>query len=702
MAMINKLRNKAGTLIVGAVGFAIVSFVLADLLGPNSSLFGGQDNSVGVIAGQTVMAPEYRGTIDIMSDKFALRNGRRPSDVENNSIREQAWEKLISDIAFAEQFRELGIVVTEEEEIDMVQGKNIHPDLVAAFSNPETGEFDKTSIVQFLSNLSNLPVQNQAMWYSMEEDIITGRRRVKYDNLLVKTSYATLEESKMLYNEQTAVAEVRYLYVPYYAVGDSAVSVTDRELQEYLDEHAAEYEVEESRSMKYVTFPILPSGADTTDFQQEMTEIKEEFSTISDDSIYAQANTEFGVGYRTFSVDALPQILQADFENLAPGAVYGPFVENNYYNLYKISEMAEDTVYAARASHILFKGADDSDESKAEARSQALSVLRQIKSGADFAEMAQQHGTDGTASRGGDLGWFKTGAMVAPFQEAVFAATKPGLLPNLIETDFGYHIIDVTNPKTNKAFKIATISRLLIPSDNSRDEAFRKADFFAGTSGDLSEFEANAQNDNILIQDAPNIDKNARRFGTLANARSVVSWLYRDADIGSVSGVYEVEDNYVVAVMTGETEKGTASLDQVRNEITVKVKNQKKAALIVDQLNSATGDLDAKAATYGDDASIYTSSDLKLNSNSLPNVGFAPEAVGKAFALESGQKSEPFASENGVLIIEMISITPAPQIADYSLYKQQLTQQYENRIGFNIANAIKEYADIEDRRYKFF
>ena len=80
----------------------------------------------------------------------------------------------------------------------------------------------------------------------------------------------------------------------------------------------------------------------------------------------------------------------------------------------------------------MFKGNDDSDEAKAQARQDALSVLRQIKNGADFAEMASQHGTDGTAARGGDLGWFREGAMVAPFQEAVFSATttrivtKPG------------------------------------------------------------------------------------------------------------------------------------------------------------------------------------------------------------------------------------------------------------------------------------
>ena len=408
------------------------------------------------------------------------------------------------------------------------------------------------------------------------------------------------------------------------------------------------------------------------------------------------------MAFNQYSVDALPLILREDYENLAPGLVYGPFSENGYYNLYKISAKVEDTVYAARASHILIKGEDNSVEGKAEAKIQAQEVLQQIKRGADFAEMAQQHGTDGTSTRGGDLGWFKSGTMVAPFQEAVFAATNTGLLPNLVETDFGYHIISVTNLKTNEAFKIATISRLLIPSDNTRDEAFRKADFFAGTSENLADFEANAQKDNILVQDAPNIDKNARRFGTLNNARSVVSWLYRDAKEGRVSDVYEVDDNYVVAAMTGSSEKGTASLELVRNEITVKVKNEKKAQIISEQLNNTEGDLEAKAASFGADASIYNSSDLKLSSNSLPNVGLAPVAIGKAFALENGEQSEPVASENGVLVIEMISLTPAPQIADYSQFKQQLTQQYENNVGLNIANAVKEYADIDDRRYKFY
>ena len=691
-----------GTVIVVAVGVAILSFVLADVLGPGSTLFGGQDNSVGEIAGQTIQAPEYQNAVDIMTQKFTLRNGRRPSDVESNSIREQAWERLIADIAFSSEFQELGVEVTREEEVDMVQGKNVHPDLVAAFTDPSTGEFDQSSIVQFLSNLNSFPPETQAAWYSMEDDILAGRQRVKYDNLLVKSSYATLEESRRQYQDQTEVLELKYLYVPYYAVGDSAVSVSDSELSDYLASHSQEYQVEETRALKYVTFPIVPSAQDSLDFQAELESIKEDFALPTNDSIFARSNTEVGSGFNTYTVDVLPLILQSDYENLTVGSIYGPFTENGYYNLYKISGTVEDTVQAARARHILFKWQDNSIEAKAEAKADAEKVLQELKAGADFAAKALEHGTDGTASQGGDLGWFRTGAMVGEFQQAVFDASSTGLLPQVVETQFGYHIISVTNVATNQAFKIATISRLLIPSESTRDDAYRKADVFRGDSEDLETFEATALEEGLNVYDATNVDKNARRFGTLGNARQIVSWLYRDAAVGRVSNVYEIDDNYVVATMTAETEEGTATLDDVRNEVSLKVKNQKKAQLIIDQLNSSEGDLDQIAAAYGQDATVYTTSDLKLSSNSIPNVGFAPEAVGRAFAMEVGQRTPPLESENGILIIELISKTPAPEIADYSLYKQQLTQQVESRTSFGISNAVKESADIEDRRYKFY
>ncbi len=79
----------------------------------------------------------------------------------------------------------------------------------------------------------------------------------------------------------------------------------------------------------------------------------------------------------------------------------------NAYKVVKISKIFKDTVYSARAKHILIKWADTSDAAKKEAKDKAQNILKDIKGGADFGAKAREFGTDGTASRGGDLGWLQ-------------------------------------------------------------------------------------------------------------------------------------------------------------------------------------------------------------------------------------------------------------------------------------------------------
>jgi peptidyl-prolyl cis-trans isomerase C len=91
------------------------------------------------------------------------------------------------------------------------------------------------------------------------------------------------------------------------------------------------------------------------------------------------------------------------------------------------------------ASHILV----DTQEKSAE-------LLKQIQDGAAFAEVAKANSTDGSAASGGDLGWFGTGAMVKPFEDAVIAA-KVGEVAGPIQTDFGWHLILVTETRNSAA-----------------------------------------------------------------------------------------------------------------------------------------------------------------------------------------------------------------------------------------------------------
>ena len=702
MALINKIRQRSGWAI-GFVAIAMGAFVVGgDILGPNSAILGKNKTDVGEIAGETVERERYQSQIDQIKYNYTINYGRNPSESEMYSIRQQAWDYLIVKIAFQEQYDKLGIVVTDDEQWDMVQGNNVAFEIKQAFTDPTTGEFQRDQVINYLQQVSQLPPQQQASWYLFEENLRPSRLRIKYDNMLVKTTYATSAEAKNQYNEETSVAEIKYLYIPYYSVSDSLVDVSDDELEDYLQAHQGEYEVSESRNFSYVSIPMLPSAEDTAFFQQEMDQLKVDFKSSTEDSLFARNNSDGEQFFSKLTVDALPNMLQLNYSNLSKGDVRGPYFVDGNFMLYKVSDIVEDTIGAVKASHILIKWTDESDAAKATARSKAQGILNKVRRGDDFEQLARENSEDGSAQSGGDLGWFGPGKMVKPFEDAAFGATRPGLINRLVETQFGYHIIKVTEVLNTNAYIVASIEREITPSDETRNLAFRKADFFASTSGDYDEFIANAERDSLQVFNAENIGKNDRRFNNVGNARSVIQWAYNNDDIGSVSDVRELEDQYIVATLTKITDEGPASLEDVRMQIHPKVENEKKAAIISEELASMEGTLEEISDQYGADARVYNSSDLKFSANSLPTVGFAPLAIGTAFSLQSGERSQPIIEENGVVVIEMINLTQAPEIADYSTYKNQLEQRTSSRVSYNAGEAIKKKAEIKDLRYRFF
>jgi len=108
-----------------------------------------------------------------------------------------------------------------------------------------------------------------------------------------------------------------------------------------------------------------------------------------------------------------------------------------------------------RASHILIRvDAGAPDAQKKEARAKAEGLLTQVQAGGDFAQLAKDNSQDGSASNGGDLNYFRKGQMVEPFQKAV-EALKVGEVSGVVETQFGYHIIKLTDRKPARTVTLA-------------------------------------------------------------------------------------------------------------------------------------------------------------------------------------------------------------------------------------------------------
>lgn len=703
MALIGTLRDKMGTWVVVFVFVAIAAFVLGDLFSGNSNILNWGRNSVGEIGGKEISYDEFLAAVQEREAGFIMSNGYEPSDRDMPGLRQQAWDLLIARHAIVPQFEKVGVTVTDSEVEDMISGKNVFDGIKQSFINQETGQFDRSMLGNYLKQLTTMPEGSEPRirWQMFQKDLRPARERIKYENLLLKTNYVTTAEAEREYHTQSDVAELKYLYIPFFSISDTAVTVTDQQLTNYYNKNKERFKTEGTRDLKYVVIDVVPSADDSLAVRESISRAVEEFRTSDNDSTYAANNTDGETPYGTYHPGNLPAFVTVG--QLTEGNVIGPVLDGTVFRVAKVSKVYNDTTFAARASHILIRPADATEPAKNEARTKAREILKDIKGGADFAAKAREFGTDGTAQRGGDLGWFSRGQMVKPFETAVFAATKTGVLNDVVETDFGFHIISVTELKTNRAFKIAMVEQEITPSDATLNEAFRKAEAFASGLSGVTEFEQRAKEQGYTVLDAKNITPSDRRVGTVGEARQVVQWLYRDASEGKVSQVFDLENQHVVAVMTNEIKEGYKPLEVVKNEITPAVRHEVKGQLIVDKLKQAKATtLEEIAASFGSDANVYSNSDVKLSTNSLPTVGYDPKVVGVAFSLESGKRSEPIVGDNGVVIVELQNKTIAPDLNDYSTFKNQLQQNSYNMNSMSISEAIRNNSNIEDKRYKFF
>ena len=705
MALISTLRTKMTKVVVGFVAIAMIAFIVgSDLFGSGPrSIFGGNQNTVGEIAGKSISLDEYQAAIQERESNYILSFGRQPGEREQPTLRQQAWDFLIAKYAIMPQYAKVGVKVSTDEVWDMVQGKNVDENVKASFVD-SSGNFDRSRLIQYLQSLDAQPASSEARirWDIFKQNLAPSRERLKYENLLIKSNYVTEAEAERDYHTQNDVAEVKYLYIPYFSLSDSLVKVSDSDLKTYFAKNKEKYKVEELRSLSYVIFPVKASSQDSLAIKEELGRTVESFKATPEDSVFSTSNTDGQNAYMKYNASNLPSFLGDQKASLKVGTVFGPTLENGTYKVVKVSKIGVDTIGTAKANHILIKWDNETAEAKKVAKDKAKKILNEIKAGADFASKAREFGSDGTSTRGGDLGYFSSGQMVKPFETAVFNAKKIGLLTDIVETQFGYHIIEVTSVKDNTSYTIATIEREITPSDETQNEAFRKADAFASELSGLKEFKEKAKKENLNIFDANELTSAERRINNLGEARQMITWLFRDATVGKVSEVFDLEANYAIAVMTSETKAGYKPLDKIKDEIMPAVKNDLKGKQLIEKLNAQKGTLEEIAKAMGSDATVNTSSDVKLNGTALGNIGFDPVAMGKSFSLENGKRTAPFAGENGVIILELSNKTIAPAIGNYSMFKSQLKQSLDGRIGFNIAEALKNAAKIEDKRYKFF
>jgi peptidyl-prolyl cis-trans isomerase D len=698
MAVISKIRGRSG-LLIGIIGFSLIAFLLGDLFSGNSGMFTGDNTSVAVISGKKINVRDFEEKV-----QAAITNYKLSSQTENidqattEQLREQTWNQLVTDEVMGSQYSKLGITVSPEELLDMVKGKNPHPQIVQAFTDPNTKQFNPAAVVNFLKNMNNDPTgRSAAQWVAFEKAIQQERLTQKYNDLIKQGLYVSTVEAKNEYENRNKMVNLDFIMLPYSSIIDSTVKVSDAELQEVYNRNQKRYKQEASRSIEYVTFDVQPTDIDRQEALKQISTIANDFRTATNDSAFVKMNSDNYSEPTFIKKGGLPANLDSIMFNASVGTVVGPYEENNMYRVAKLtdSRILPDSV---NARHILLR--IDNPATKDAVMKTADSILTAIKSGADFAALSAKYSTDQAANqKGGDLGWFQPGMMVKPFNDAVFFGKQGDKM--IVETQFGIHIVDIMNQAGgSRQVKIAYVDRRIEPSSKTYQTIFNKANEFGlkNTTAEAFDNAAKAQNLNKLTE--ANVQANARQVGPLENSRELVQWMFK-ANVGEISKVYEFNNRFTIAKLTEVREKGYAPLEQVKDQVMFEARRDKKAQMLTEKIKKAgnASNLSAMATALG--TSVQQAVNISFASPFLNN-GMEGRVVGKVMAMKQGAVSGSLDGNAGVFVVAVTSVVTPQAPANYNDIASQLRQQVQSRAQFEVFNALREKANITDNRYKFY
>jgi len=657
--------------------------------------------NVAEVDGQPISYQEYARAIESQRQQYQLQSGQSMPPQLYDMYRDQIFDAMVDDILRGREMERLGVVVSDAEVVDMVLGDNPDPLIRQQFGD-ENGQINRDLL---RSLVDNPEVRDD--WIRVEEYLRSKRRSEKFDKLIEATVRVSDAEVNAEYVKRNLKTDAQYVALRYADIPDDSVSVSDRELGAYYNEHREDFHRERTVSLDYVRFSKAASKADTAAVVNELQSAKEEFAVADDDSLFLVLNgSEKGYSDSYFRVDELDAELgDAVSGNIKPGNVVGPVVVRNQAHLAKIGDVRDAAEKSVHARHILVSArATDDAAKRSEALGKANDLKAQLKAGADFAELARENSDDpGSGARGGDLGWFGPGRMVEPFEKAAFGA-RPGEIVGPIETQFGYHVIEVL-ATADKEFQLSDLVLTIRPSlDTIGDAEDSAADlgYFAQESGD---FAAEVAKHPDLKIETVQVQDDMEVIPGLGSSQDVTKFLATAAP-GNISDVIELNDDFVVLHVGEITPQGYRSFEEVRAELEPQTRLEKKKAQQVARLRSAVAehaDLQELAESLG--TIRRTASAVSQNNTLVPTLGREPKFVGIALGLKENETSPVVEGANAAYVLTVTrryAADPANMTpAERSSLRADLMNRKKQRMTSRWLAELREEADIADFRYRF-
>ncbi|MND41793.1 Foldase protein PrsA 1 precursor [compost metagenome] len=697
--LMNFLRERAGFIIIGFIGLAIIAFILSDVFNASRPFLQDENSKVGEIAGQSISYKDFNGRVEQNMEAMKQQMGGNVPPQMAGYAQEQAWNQMIQEIVFKKQTERAGIEVSDPELNDMVMGNNPDPQVKRLFTNQQTGEFDRQAIRNFINNLDQNPAKNQ--WIDFENNLRTNRSIQKYINMVSGAMYATTLEINQLNTSNTKLANARVVLLPYSTVADASVKVEQSDIEKYYNDNKYKYKQKQNqRTIEYVVMDVVPSKEDTAAALKDIDKLAADFRAATQDSLFYMANADTKMPLSYMKKTQLDPKLDTALFNAPIGTVYGPYFENNAYKVAKLLSV-KNVPDSVKARHILIGSQKGGLTPTGLAEADSLKKL--IQSGkASFADLAKTKSDDtGSGSKGGDLGYFGRNMMVPQFEQAAFNG-KPGELV-VVQTQFGTHLIEIQDQKNvSKAVQVAVVDRTFSPSQNSRQAAFAKANNFVAGIKDSKSFTEASEKAKLAKRISDNLSATGSEIPGLETSRKIVQWAF-EAEKNDVSEVFESGDKYVVAHLIQIRDKGYVPLEYVKPEIEVAVRQQKKAEQLAEKVKSASNGASSIDAVAGKlSAPVQPFQGLSFGNPVIDGVGMEQKLFGTIFGSQAGKVSKPVAGEKGVFVFVVDNFTGPAPIADVKSFRRSVEMMQKQSSAAGTFEALQDKANIVDNRGKFY
>jgi len=708
MAAIEKIRRRSG-LLIAIIGIALLAFVLQDLI---QSHGGSAGPSAAVVDGEKISVRDFEKVRDWNTGGRNNLTSEQSYDINNRTL-----DQMIKDNIMDKEYEAAGLGFSPNELLDMMTGENPHPWASQIFSDGKGG-VDVERFNQFLEDLKSgeIPSESKVWWLEVEKTLKRDRMEEKFNNLVKASYFLPTPLAKKYYENKNTKATADVIALRYSTIADSTVNVTDADKKAFYEENKYRYETGERRDIEYVVFEVVPSLEDRQEILKLVQELKPQFAATDDPIEFVNSGYNSSKRYDSTWVSStdVPQVIeQAIFENgNGVGYVYGPYEDEGSFNLVRIVEM-ENRPDSLRASHILigYKGAamcNDTVTTKEEAEAKANELLAQLKAAKNndelFASLAEEYNTDGTKDKGGDLDWFRDGAMVPAFNQYVLDNAVGTV--GIVETPFGYHVVKVTGKTEAKPkARLAYVQQEITVSEKTRSQYYAEANKFVTENRTYEQFTQAAEEGGLTKRTMEGIEKSTYRITGLENPREIVRWAFNEkTKQGDISDkIFELDNDrqLVVAALTGVIHEGNAPMDIVVDRSKYMILNKKKGEMAVEKMKACGTDVNRMVSELGAESTKV--SDVNIESRVLGNFGVEADIVGTILGMKEGAEVGPVAGNTSAFIIKNVKQVAPAETTDYSDIVREKVSQFTNRsMNDGVYSALRNKAKIKDNRNIIF